>query len=75
MFEEWALPTINLALCIRCEQCVSQCPTQAVEMQPQGPVIVRPHDCTYCTICETACPVGAIACFFEITWDTRAHGC
>ena len=69
MVEQWTLPEIDLAACTRCGQCVTQCATQAVEMQAVGPVIVRPADCTYCTICEAVCPVGAIACAFEIAWD------
>lgn len=69
MAEQWTLPEIDLAACTRCGQCVTQCPTQAVEMQAVGPVIVRPADCTYCTICEGVCPVDAIACAFEIAWD------
>ena len=72
MAEQWALPEIDLALCTHCGQCVTQCPTQAVEMQATGPVIVRPEDCTYCTTCEAVCPAGAIACGFEITWDQSA---
>ena len=76
MAEQWTLPEIDLAACTRCGECVTQCPTQAVEMQAVGqalwPVIVRPADCTYCTICEGVCPVGAITCAFEIAWDTYA---
>jgi len=69
MAEQWTLPEIDLAACTRCGQCITQCPTQAVEMRAVGPVIVRPADCTYCTICESVCPVGAITCAFEIAWD------
>ncbi len=74
MVDPWALPEIDLAACTRCGQCVAQCPTQAVEMRAVGPVIVRPQDCTYCTLCEDVCPVGAIACAFEITWDVPTTG-
>ncbi len=69
MAEQWTLPEIDLAQCTRCGQCVIQCPTQAVEMQSTGPIIVRPAECIYCTTCEAVCPVGAIACVFEIAWD------
>jgi len=74
MAEHWALPEIDLAACTRCGQCVTQCPTQVVEMQVVGPVIIRPAGCTYCTVCEAVCPVGAIACAFEIAWDIHTAG-
>jgi NAD-dependent dihydropyrimidine dehydrogenase PreA subunit len=65
---DWALPEINLLLCNRCGDCVDQCPGRAVEMSGEAPTIVRPADCSYCAICETICPVGAIACPYEIVW-------
>ncbi|MGC9399458.1 MAG: ATP-binding protein [Anaerolineae bacterium] len=66
--ENWRLPIIDLRRCTRCGLCVARCPTEAVEMQAQGPVIVRPDDCTFCTECEAVCPEHAIRCEFEITW-------
>ncbi len=68
MTDQWALPEIVYALCNRCGTCVEMCPTQAVDMTPQGPVIARPADCTYCAECESLCPQGAITCTFEIAW-------
>ena len=35
MVEQWTLPIIDQALCTRCGHCVTQCPTQAVEMHAQ----------------------------------------
>jgi ferredoxin len=67
--EEWALPEINLALCDRCGTCIARCPAGAVEMGEQGPVIVRPTDCTYCALCDALCPQGAITCSYEIIWS------
>ncbi|MEA3376249.1 MAG: 4Fe-4S binding protein [Chloroflexota bacterium] len=64
----WVLPEIDLERCDQCGLCVEHCPTDAVEMGPDGPSIVRPRDCTYCTDCEAMCPEGAIACPFEIVW-------
>jgi len=67
---ERVVPTINLRRCDRCGRCVEACPTDAVEMTADGPVIVRPDDCTYCTDCEVVCPHGAIECPYEIMWET-----
>ena len=66
--ENWALPEIDLQRCNRCFTCVEHCPTNAVEMMVEGPVIVRPGDCTYCAICDAICPQGAITCTYEIVW-------
>ena len=66
--ENWALPEIDLQRCNRCFTCVEHCPTNAVEMMVEGPVIVRPGDCTYCAICDAICSQGAITCTYEIIW-------
>ena len=68
---DWAIPEINLLLCSRCGTCVEQCPTGAVDMGPEGPVIARPADCTYCVLCEAICPQQAITCAFEIVWESE----
>ncbi|MGD2164693.1 MAG: 4Fe-4S binding protein [Anaerolineae bacterium] len=67
---DWTLPRISLNRCDRCGLCVGHCPSGAVEMTADGPVIARPSDCTYCTECEAVCPQGAIRCPYEIVWGT-----
>lgn len=71
LMENWALPVVNLQLCDRCGACVARCPTHAVEMGADGPFIVRPADCTYCALCDTVCPQGAITCPYEIVWGSE----
>jgi NAD-dependent dihydropyrimidine dehydrogenase PreA subunit len=66
---ERIVPEIDLEKCDRCGRCVSYCPSDAVEMGAQGPLIVRPDDCTYCAQCDAICPQGAITCTFEIVWE------
>ncbi|MCP4539507.1 MAG: 4Fe-4S ferredoxin [Chloroflexi bacterium] len=68
MQENLALPEVNYLLCNQCGICVEKCPTYAAEMGTQGPIIARPADCTYCALCDTICPLGAITCTFEIVW-------
>jgi ferredoxin len=71
--QDWALPEIDLALCDRCGDCVEQCPTEAVEMGPEGPVVIRPADCDYCALCDAICSQGAITCVYEIVWGKNQH--
>ncbi len=68
---DWHLPEIDLELCTRCGACVVGCPTHAVDLQPEGPVIARPLACTFCAECEALCPVNAIRCEFEIVWEPQ----
>ena len=71
--QNWALPEINYALCDRCGRCVEGCPTGAVDMTAQGPIIARPDDCTYCAQCDALCPQGAITCTYEIVWEAKSE--
>ena len=66
--DDWTLPEIDRTLCDRCGICVQQCPTRAVEMGPEGPIVARPADCTYCAVCGEVCPRGAITITYEIVW-------
>ena len=69
---ERVLPNINLDLCTACGLCIERCPTQAVEMIGERPVIVRPEDCAYCGLCEEMCPEEAIALLYEIVLSPSA---
>ena len=56
-------------LCSICCYC-TRCPENAIEIGPQGQIIVSPTLCTACGICERLCPVGAIEIYREV-----AHVC
>ncbi|HMQ31808.1 MAG TPA: 4Fe-4S binding protein [Chloroflexaceae bacterium] len=58
--QQHVLPTINLLRCNGCGLCAKLCPTHAVDLVGEKPVIARPEDCTFCEICESYCPEGAI---------------
>jgi len=67
----WPLPAILVERCTRCGNCVKECPSGALDLDPLlGPVFVRPQACTFCTDCESVCPAGAIRCELEIGWDS-----
>lgn len=70
----WPLPLIDLQRCNGCGLCAQLCPTKAVEMQAGRPVIVRPADCTFCEVCESYCPQGAIGRPFSVTFAARPDG-
>lgn len=65
---DWILPVIDLERCNGCGECERLCPTHAVEVHAGQAVIVRPAACTFCEICETYCPEGAIGRPFNIVF-------
>jgi len=77
----WALPQIDGTLCTLCGLCLEACPCHAVELGEQGLVFTCPEACprTFtcaealdCScLCEEVCPTGAIACAFEIVFETN----
>jgi ferredoxin len=66
MNTQW-MPQIDHEKCTGCSDCVAICPTDALGMQGDKAMLVRPDLCTYCTACEDVCPVGAIELPFLIT--------
>jgi formate hydrogenlyase subunit 6/NADH:ubiquinone oxidoreductase subunit I len=67
--KERVLPQINLELCSSCGTCVDTCPSEAVALIDERPVIVHPEDCAYCGDCEDLCPEGAISLPYEIVFE------
>lgn len=65
---ERVLPQIDLELCNGCGTCVDTCPSRAVVLIDERPVIVHPEDCDYCGDCEDLCPEGAISLPYEIVF-------
>ncbi|MBI2831384.1 MAG: 4Fe-4S binding protein [Chloroflexi bacterium] len=61
-----AIPEIDEEKCTGCGDCVTRCPTGAVELVGGKVAIVRPDACSYCAECEALCPSHAIQCPFEI---------
>ncbi len=46
---------VHAKQCIRCLMCIHACPTQAIRIHENGPVIA-PHRCIGCTTCMQTCP-------------------
>jgi len=51
--------SVNVDKCISCGLCARQCPLEAIEMQNNHPVWIKPK-CTLCLGCFHRCPAGAI---------------
>ena len=62
------LPRIDRQLCTGCGLCELLCSTKAVEVRSGVALIVRPDDCTFCEVCESYCPEGAIGRPFTIVF-------
>ena len=47
--------------CVACgARCQQACPTDAIEMNPQGEPVIDPEDCIGCGKCVKVCPPGAL---------------
>jgi Fe-S-cluster-containing hydrogenase component 2 len=56
-------------VCQHCqERYCTKCPENAIEVGPQGHIIVSPTLCTACGTCEIMCPIGAIELFEEFVY-------
>ena len=56
-------------ICRQCEErYCAKCPESAIEIGPEGQMIVSPTLCTSCGICETLCPIGAIELYDGIPY-------
>jgi ferredoxin len=66
--EIWTLPLIDLGRCTGCGRCAKLCPTRAVEVRAGKAAIVAPRACTFCEVCETYCPEGAIGRPFTVVF-------
>ncbi|HEY9623605.1 MAG TPA: ferredoxin family protein [Crinalium sp.] len=52
---------VSESRCIRCNLCVSACPTNVFDPVPNAPPqIARQSDCQTCYLCEVYCPVDAL---------------
>lgn len=52
---------VSESRCIKCNLCVSVCPTNVFDTVPDAPpTIARQSDCQTCYICELYCPVDAL---------------
>lgn len=52
---------ISESRCVKCNLCVSVCPTDVFDQGVNGtPVIARQDDCQTCFMCELYCPADAM---------------
>ncbi|MBU3113641.1 nitroreductase family protein [Clostridium lacusfryxellense] len=54
------LITVNEEKCIKCEQCIKECPSFVLKMGQKGPEEVADSTCIACGHCVAVCPTGAI---------------
>jgi len=54
------MPWVNKEMCVGCGICVSQCPVQAIQQQPDGLVEIDDAKCIRCGRCHDVCPQEAV---------------
>jgi NAD-dependent dihydropyrimidine dehydrogenase PreA subunit len=59
-------PQIDEQICTGCGDCITACPTDALELSQNVAVVSDPKACNYCGICEMICPVEAISLPYQI---------
>jgi len=52
--------TVNEEKCIKCEQCIKECPSFVLKMGEKGPEEVENFNCIACGHCVAVCPTNAI---------------
>jgi Fe-S-cluster-containing hydrogenase component 2 len=61
---------IGIDFPVACRHCqeryCTRCPEAAIDIGPQGQVVVSPTLCNACGICERLCPIGAIEIFNDV---------
>ena len=55
-----AIPKIDKNECTGCEECVDNCPSEAISMEDNAAVI-NAEACTECGECVEVCPAEAIS--------------
>ena len=58
--------SIDADLCSNCGICIVACPTDALAMIDDAPLLFRPDVCSYCGVCETVCPEEVISLPYRI---------
>ena len=52
---------VTKELCISCEACERECPTEAITMTGPGhTALVKPDSCIDCNACYNVCPTDAV---------------
>ncbi len=54
-----AIPKVNKEECTGCEECVEECPADAIAMV-DGIAVINNDECTECSACVDTCPAEAI---------------
>ena len=54
-----AIPKVNKEECTGCEECVEECPADAITMV-DGIAEINEDECTECSACVDTCPAEAI---------------
>ena len=57
--ENMGIPIIDQDECTACEECVDQCPSEALELI-DSVAVVHADKCDGCGECSKVCPAGAI---------------
>ncbi len=54
-----AIPKVNKEECTGCEECVEECPAEAITIVDDVAVINK-DECTECSACVDTCPAEAL---------------
>ncbi|MFC2033623.1 4Fe-4S binding protein [Chloroflexota bacterium] len=60
------IPEIDREKCNGCGLCISVCLCKGLVLVDNKVTIIATVECSWCTLCEAVCPVGAICCPYEI---------
>ncbi|MDR3270884.1 MAG: DUF362 domain-containing protein [Peptococcaceae bacterium] len=66
-------PRISSERCVKCQDCLKNCPAQAIQLNERGEPEVTLAECIRCFCCQELCPQHAVQVARPFVWKKLMH--